>query len=203
MPDVKADAQRLLGYREAWPELLRDEFTVTLEPYQATVLRALATNSLVAWSAGRGCGKTFTAASAALCYLMTRVPAKVLLVGPQHDNHIVNGIIPQIHQILVRSPLASEMFSVQTASISARLDALKRSHLILGLAAETPEFLAGHHSPHLMIVCEEAANLPRAAFIALLGSLTSEGGDQKFFMSSTPPLLRAGFFWSAFEDAAA
>jgi hypothetical protein len=69
------------------------------------------------------------------------------------------------------------------------------SNLILGLSAADSARLQGHHSPRLLLICDEAPGLPSEFWPSIEGILSS--GDSRLLLLGNPTVT-SGYFYDAF-----
>lgn len=198
---ARAEAARLMSYRDRPVEFCREELRHEPAEFQARVLNDLAAHPRVWMAAGRGVGKSDTAAMAWDWWLATRPLGRVIAAGPQLENSISLNLLPRAYSLLLRSPTLREMFVAGATSITARGEAFRKTWGGWGLAIESPEFAAGQHAKSLLLILDEAAAIPRRACHILLGSLT-EGADNRALIIGTPPLQAVGFFAGLIEGTA-
>ncbi len=168
-------------------------FPVAIDPQQARILRAVSEHDRVAVRTGRGIGKTAAAAIISLWWLTTRKPALVVTSAGTWG-HLEDKLWPEI-RIWARQWLLSEAYEHQQLGIYH----LEEPDLarIVATSSDNPANVEGYHSPHFLLIIDEAKGMPDEIFDALLASMTGlveEGGEQKIVALSTPPLSKAGWF---------
>lgn len=166
-----------------------------IDPQQARILNALSTHDRVAVRTGRGVGKTASAAIIAHWWLATRYPALVVTSAGTW-NHLEEKLWPEI-RLWSRHWTLREAFEYQQMGIYSieSPDGLRA----VASSSDRPENVEGYHSPHLLLLIDEAKGMPDEIYAALLASLTSEAtldssSEQKVIALSTPPLSRQGWF---------
>ncbi len=165
---------------------------VVVDDQQARLLQAVAHHDRVACRTGRGIGKTAAAAILVAWWLATRYPARVVTSAGTW-NHLEDKLWPEI-RTWSHSWLLSEAYEYQQLGIYAKAD--PDGWRAVASSSDRAENVEGHHSPHLLLLIDEAKGMPDEIFAALLASLTNAGPDeeQKVVALSTPPLSRVGWF---------
>lgn len=165
---------------------------VHIDPQQARILRAVAESDRVAARTGRGVGKTADAAFIVHWWLATRYPALVVTSAGTWG-HLEDKLWPEI-RLWGREWLLREAFEYQQMGIyhRDRPEALRAE----ATSSDRAVNVEGYHSPHLLLLIDEAKGMADEIYAALLASLTSEGinTEQKIVALSTPPLSRQGWF---------
>ena len=165
---------------------------VVIDPQQALILRAVQDYDKVAIRTARGVGKTASCAVTCHWWLATRYPALVLTSAGIWD-HLKFKLWPEIRNWgkhwLLRD--AFDYLSLEMRAIEDP-DSLRA----FSATSDDPEHVEGGHSPHLLIMIDEAKSMPEGVYSALLGSLTNAGPseEQKIVAYSTPPLNGGGWF---------
>ncbi|MFH0911725.1 MAG: DEAD/DEAH box helicase family protein [Planctomycetota bacterium] len=116
---------------------------------QREVLLALRDHERVAVRSGHGTGKSFIAASAALWFLYSHYPAKVITTAPTWA---------QVRAILwneIRAQHAAALLPLGGTVLEERLK-LTASAFAVGLSTDEPERFQGYHAEHLLVILDEA-----------------------------------------------
>jgi phage terminase large subunit len=165
---------------------------VVIDSEQAKILRAVAAYDKVSIRTGRGVGKTSSISLVAHWWLSTRYPATVVTSAGTWG-HLEDKLWPEIHN-WGQNWLLRDAFEYQTMGIYH----LDRPYALRAeaSASDRPENVEGYHSPHLLILIDEAKAMPDSVYAALLASLTNAGAgeEQKIAVFSTPPLSGGGWF---------
>lgn len=169
--------------------------SVVIDPQQARILNAAATHDRVAVRTGRGVGKTAGAAILIHWWLSTRYPAMVVTSAGTW-NHLEDKLWPEV-RLWGRHWIMAESYEYQQMGIYHRQD--PDGMRAVAASSDRPENVEGYHSPHLLLLIDEAKAMPDEIFAALLASLTTDtegesGGEQKVVALSTPPLSKQGWF---------
>ncbi len=160
---------------------------------QKQILRAIAGHNRVAVRSGHKCGKTTTAAIAALWWICTRRRARVILTAPSYT---------QVDELLWGE--VKRLYRSAKIKLGGKLGVKPETGLefsdgrqIIGFSTDTPERAAGFSSPNILIIIDEASGFDPKIYEALLGNLA--GGAHIVLISN--PTQPSGFFFDAFHAA--
>ena len=163
------------------------------DPWQEEFLQAIADgHRRITVKSGHGVGKSTAASWAAIWYLMTRNPVKVVITAPTKAQlydalyaELQTWItkLPPLFQPLVEAKADSVVF---TASPSKAFISVRTSR------AETPEAMAGVHSDNVMLLGDEASGIPEAVFEAAAGSMS---GENAVTLLMGNPVRSSGYFF--------
>ncbi len=166
-----------------------------IDPEQARILQAISDHDRVAVRTGRGIGKTAAAAILVHWWLSTRYPALVVTSAGTWG-HLQDKLWPEIrlwgHEWLLRDAFEYQQMGIYHRD---RPEALRAE----ATSSDKSVNVEGYHSPHLLLLVDEAKGMPDEIWASLLASLTGEGEEgqeveQKIGALSTPPLSRQGWF---------
>lgn len=163
--------------------------------YQRICLLAVRDSKSTAVASCHGAGKTYTAALVVLAFISTRRPCKVFTTAPtgpqvkdllwaEIRNLHANAIQPMPGVVLTVEIKASEKASNKNATWYAK-----------GRAARDGNAAQGWHSPHLLIVYDEATGVKDAIRTSLLGALGDVNSRE---LAIGNPTGEDGFFREAF-----
>lgn len=181
---------------------------VSIDQAQAKIMTAVAKYDRVIVRTARGIGKTTTAAFLTHWWLGTRRPAQVVTSAGSWA-HLSGRLWPEI-RTWSANWLLKDWFEFQEMGIYARAsphDATSHANPYNWRAVATSSDqmvnVEGFHSPHLLLIVDEAKGMGDDIFHALRGSLTSARGPgtQKIVALSTPPLADVGWFARASKSS--
>ena len=171
-------------------DFARDVLRVDLWKKQEEVLSALPVHRRVAVKAGNGVGKGFSAAVAVLWFLHTHDPGIVLSTAPtfRQVRHI---LWRQIHSLHRRAPetLGGKLLDTRWE--------LADNRYAMGLSADSADQFQGFHSPHLLVVVDEAEGVSDSIYEAIDSVMTSEGS--RLLLIGNPTTM-TGVFRRAFHE---
>ncbi len=156
---------------------------------QRQILRALRDNRQVAVRSCNASGKTFTAALAAIWWLMIHEEALVITTAPS-QRQVQHTLWREIRDIWERN---KELIGGKMTS--TRLE-LSNKRYAYGFSTNSPDRFQGFHSENVLIVVDEAAGVREFVYEAIQGLTTSR--NAKILMIGNPSSL-AGTFYDAFH----
>lgn len=163
------------------------------DDWQIELLRAVQSGKRrITVRSGHGVGKSTCISWAALWYLITRYPVKVVVTAPTSAQlydamfaemkHWIGELPPPIKALLDPKADRVELKAApESAFISVRTS-----------RAEQPEALQGVHSQHVMLIADEASGIPEAVFDAAQGSMS---GDNAVTILAGNPVRSSGYFY--------
>ena len=166
---------------EAFVEEYRDHPVLFVEQvleakplaWQKDFLNAIASGERrISVRAGHGVGKSTACSWALIWHLLTRFPQKAICTAPtagqlfdalfSEVKHWINRLPPSLRDTIeVYSDRIVQKGTPESSFISARTS-----------SAERPEALAGVHSEHVLLICDEASAIPEAVFESAAGSMS-------------------------------
>ncbi len=156
---------------------------------QREILSAIANCNRVAVRSCNGSGKTFTAALAALWWLMTHDQAIVITTAPT-ERQVKNLLWREIRKIHHNNR------DLIGGSISETKLEISSKRFAFGFSTNTAERFQGFHHENLLIIVDEAAGVHEFVYDAISGSMTTS--NAKMLMIGNPAAL-AGTFYDAFH----
>ncbi len=171
-------------------EFAENVLGVQLWEKQKDLLSALTEHHRVAVKSGNGLGKGFSAAVAVLWYLYTHEPAIVLSTAPTFRQ--VRYILwRQIRSLYQRAPdtLGGKLLDTRWE--------LADDRYALGLSADGADQFQGFHSPHMLIVVDEAEGVSDYIYEAIEAVMTSS--DSRLLLIGNPTTT-SGMFRRAFYE---
>lgn len=157
-------------------------------PYQDDIIRAPFLHRRTAIRASQSLGKSYAVADAALAYFNAFDDAIVISTAPTFRQVavILWGYIRNAHQ---QNKLSGELFRMEV-----RVNDL---HYMLGFSTVIPENFQGIHSPHILVIVDEASGINPILEEAIEGMLTSN--DAVLMLVGNPTKL-TGMFYDAFHN---
>lgn len=157
------------------------------------ICKSVENNKYTVVSSGFGVGKSITAASMACWYMTTKVPSKIIVLAPSF-NQVQNVIFRSIRNVGRAANLPGIIFD------SPRWEGPDSAeHYAIGISprrssAEEISSMHGFHSPHTLVVMDEAAGLPRIVWETVNGLVV---GENCRLLTISNPIQQAGPFWEA------
>lgn len=194
--------ERLLRWAKDPAAFVAESFTtdpygypVEIDPAQVEILEAVRDHDRVCVRSGRGVGKTASAAMITHWWLATRQHATVVTSAGSWG-HLEDKLWPEIGA-WGKVWTLKEAFEYQQMAVY-KLDS-RRTWRAEATSSDKPVNVEGFHSPHLLILIDEAKGMADEVWAALQGSLTAQYRadrpvEQKVVVLSTPPLAKVGWF---------
>lgn len=185
MPDViDASHDDLLGaglrnllqlYANDPAGFVTDVLKADPDPWQADLLTAVARGERrISVRAGHGVGKSTACAWLLIWHMVTRYPQKSVVTAPtagqlfdalfSETKFWVNRLPPPVRDLF---EMTSEKIVLKAAPEASFISARTSS-------ADRPEALAGVHSEHVLLICDEASAIPEAVYESAAGSMSGE-----------------------------
>ena len=164
-----------------------------IEPWtkQREVLEAVRDHGRVAVRSGHGTGKSFIAASAALWFLYSHYPAKVITTAPTWN---------QVRAILwneIRAQHAAARIPLGGTVLEERLK-LGPGAFAVGLSTDETERFQGYHAEHVLVILDEAPGVRDEIWEAAETLLT---GRVARMLAIGNPTRASGRFYGCFAPA--
>lgn len=191
---IKDFTRFILRYRND-PVLFADEVCgMQLDPVQRHICEMVYRSKRSAVASARGCGKSTVAAFLAIHYMVTRAEALVGLTS-NTASQTSSVLFRNIRSILSKSAI-HDWLDVKEDEISpaGRKEILGKriiwdEHRI--------ESTSGYHSPHMLLILDEASLLPAKLITNLEMACTEEDNRMLLISNPTRP---SGYFYDAFKD---
>ena len=167
------------------------ERVLNIRPWQKQrdILLALANHQQVAVRSCNGAGKTFTAAVAALWWLMSYDNAIVITTAPSER---------QVKELLWRE--IRRLYMPHRETIGGKLTRTRLdfapNRYAYGFSTNTEDRFQGFHSGNILVIVDEASGVDEFIYYAIDGVLTTQ--NAKLLMIGNPHGL-AGTFYDAFH----
>lgn len=160
-------------YRDRPVEFVRNVLRADPLPWQCDFLNAISSGERrISVRAGHGVGKSTACSWACIWWMLTRFPQKTVITAPT-AGQLYDALFSELKRWAGKLPDALgsqlEVFSdrivmkgaPESSFISARTS-----------SAERPEALAGIHSEHVLLICDEASAIPEPVFESAAGSMS-------------------------------
>ena len=169
---------------------------ITPQPWQVEILQALDQGETrIAVRSGHGVGKTALLAWSMVHFLLTRHPCKIAATAassPQLFDALASECKRWIRKMEERQPALKGLLVVLSDRIDLGVAPESAFITFRTSRIETPESLAGIHSPNVLLIADEASGIPNTVFEAAGGSLSTPGS---ICMLTGNPTRNSGFFF--------
>jgi len=160
---------------------------------QREVLQLLSAHSKVAVASCHSVGKSFIASQALLWFLFTRRPAIVVTTAPTW-RQVEKVLWKYVNREYLRLPKDLQGLAV---CLTARLT-IAPDHEAFGQSTDKPDQFQGIHSPHIMLIVDEAAGVSDEIYEA--ADTLGAGGEYRELLIGNPTSA-SGKFFRAFNNA--
>ncbi len=169
---------------------MRDILHLNPTDEQAAILLDLAKYGRLSVKSGHSVGKSCVAGCAALWFLYTHVPSKVITTAPTER---------QVKEILWREIRFRHALSgvLKPKPLKLMLD-ISPEHFAIGISTNDEQQMQGFHSPNIMVIIDEANGYVEEMY-GPIESLLS-GGEVIKFLQIGNPLVPTGTFHNSFTD---
>ena len=163
------------------------------DPWQKRLLEAVAAGKRrISVRSGHGVGKSTVVAWAAIWYITTRFPVKIVVTAPT-SGQLFDALFAEIKRwIRLLPPVLNDLFEVKAERIELKSAPTESFISARTSRAEQPEALQGVHAEHVMLVGDEASGIPDAVFEAAAGSMS---GHSAVTLLLGNPVRSSGFFY--------
>lgn len=153
----------------------------------------------IAIPSGHGVGKTAWAAWAAIWFVLTRYPCKVVLTAPSAST-LEDGLLVEIKMWIERLPSAlKKVLEVRSDRIVLASKPEMAFISARTARADKPEALQGVHQDYVLLIVDEAAGVPDPVFEASSGSMS---GPARYMVLLGNPTRADGYFHDAITKGA-
>ena len=153
--------------------LIRDQPGWVVEDWQKDFLRAIARGERrISVRAGHGVGKSACCAWALVWWMFCRYPQKSVLTAPT-QGQLFDALFAEVRRwINAAPPFMSELIECFTDRVELKASPENSFMSARTSSKERPEALAGVHSDHVLLVCDEAPGIPEEVYEAAVGSMS-------------------------------
>lgn len=192
--------QFLIDYRDHPVKFVQEVLGVEPDVWQAEFLNAIAAgNRKLAVRSGHGVGKSTATSWAALWYLLTRYPVKVVVTAPT-SAQLFDALFAELKRWCKELPpdLAG-LLDVKQERVELKSSPTEAFISARTSRQEQPEALQGIHSDNVMLIADEASGVPEAVFEAAAGSMS---GHNACTLLLGNPVRSSGYFYDVFHRMA-
>lgn len=142
-------------------------------PWQVEFLEAVARGERrISIRAGHGVGKSTACSWAIIWHLVTRYPQKTVCTAPT-ASQLFDALFSEVKHWINRLPeMLRQLFEVTSDRIVLKASPESSFVSARTSSAERPEALAGVHSEHVLLICDEASAIPEPIFESAAGSMS-------------------------------
>ena len=185
----------LARYGQNWPLLVREVMGGDPDEDQAWLLEAVCRGERrVSIRSGHGVGKTTGLAWVIDCHALTRYPQKTICTAPT-SSQLFDALAAEVKAWMKKLPPAlQDLFEIQVDQIRHK-GAPEESFIAFRTSRpETPEAMAGVHSAHVLLICDEASGIPDPVFESAAGSMS---GEHATTILAGNPVRTSGLFFDS------
>lgn len=182
---VDSEYMSLVEWQDKPDQMIRQVFgfqpwTCTTADDQLDVIYAVRDHPKVSVRSGNGVGKTAVAARIVLAFLYSHYPGLVITTAPtvRQVEKLLWGEIRLTHKNSLIN-LGGELLTTEI-----RLD---DNWYAIGFSTDEPDKFQGFHSPHILIVVDEAGGVSETIFEAIEGVMTSANARILLIGNPTDP----------------
>ena len=170
----------------------------TIMPWQKDFMNAVRDNFQTAVKSGNGVGKSTTDAWLILWWLITHYPAMAVCIGPSEQT-VLDSVWKEVGSWYEKlKPEFKKLYEYQRSGKLILKSNPQDCFATVAIAnKENPNCMAGKHSDHMLMVCDEAAGLDTVVFEYIYGGLKND--NSRLVLTGNPNQLD-GFFYRIFED---
>jgi hypothetical protein len=163
------------------------------DPWQAALLAAVAKGERrISVRAGHGVGKSAVVAWLSIWHMVCRFPQKTVMTAPT-AGQLFDALFAETKFWINKLPEPiRELFDTTTDKITLRAAPEASCVSARTCSADRPEALAGIHSEHVLLLCDEAPAIPEPVFESAAGSMS---GPQACTILIGNPTRNSGLFF--------
>lgn len=177
---------------------VREVLNADPDEWQHAVLESIQDGDRrIAIRSGHGVGKTTLVSWIIIWHMATQFPQKTVATAASAPQ-LFDALVPEAKSWLARlPPMIREIFTVQAEGIFLTASPNESFVSFRTSKAETPEAMAGVHSDHVLLICDEASGIPEPVYEAAAGSMS--GPTARTILTGNP-VRRKGYFYEAFHS---
>jgi hypothetical protein len=154
-------------------EFVRNVLKAEPLPWQVEFMNAVARSERrISVRAGHGVGKSTACSWVIIWHALTRFPQKTVCTAPT-AGQLFDALFSEVKKWVQLLPeFLKDLLEVQSERISLKGAAETSFISARTSSAERPEALAGVHSEHVLLICDEASAIPEPVFESAAGSMS-------------------------------
>jgi hypothetical protein len=154
-------------------EFVRNVLKAEPLPWQVEFMNAVARGERrMSVRAGHGVGKSTACSWVIIWHMLTRFPQKTVCTAPT-AGQLFDALFSEVKKWIQLLPdFLKELLEVQSERISLKGAAETSFVSARTSSADRPEALAGVHSEHVLLICDEASAIPEPVFESAAGSMS-------------------------------
>lgn len=179
--------------------MVREVLGADPDELQCAIMTAVARGDRrISIRSGHRVGKTTTLAWLTVWHALTRFRQKTICTSAT-STQLFEALASETKSCFKRLPPAlQELFEIQVDQIRLRSAPEDSFVSYVVSKAETPEALAGKHSDHVLIICDEASGIPEPVFEAAVGSMAAHNACT---ILAGNPIRTSGLFFDTHNKA--
>lgn len=186
-------------YRDDPIALVREVLGAEPDALQCAIMTAVARGDRrVSIRSGHRVGKTTTLAWLTVWHALTRFRQKTICTSAT-STQLFEALASETKSCFKRLPVAlQDLFEIQVDQIRLKQAPDDSFVSYVVSKAETPEALAGKHSDHVLLICDEASGIPEPVFEAAVGSMAAHNACT---ILAGNPIRTSGLFFDTHNKA--
>lgn len=170
------------------------------DPWQIEFLDAIASGERrISVRSGHGVGKSTGVSWAAIWYILTRYPAKIVITAPT-SAQLFDALFAELKRWIKELPEPLQtLLDAKAERIELKASPTESFISARTSRAEQPEALQGIHADHVMLIADEASGVPEQVFEAAAGSMS---GHNAVTILLGNPVRSSGFFYDTHNKLA-
>jgi hypothetical protein len=170
------------------------------DKWQAEVLRDVASGTRrISIRAGHGVGKSSCCAWLLIWHTVVKFPQKSIVTAPT-ASQLFDALFNEVKYWINKLPAPiKDLFDVTSDKVALRAAPEASFISARTSSADRPESLAGVHSEHVLLICDEASAIPEAVFESAAGSMSGENASVLLIGN---PTRNSGLFFKTHHQLA-
>lgn len=165
----------LVTYAKDPAGFVTDVLKASPDPWQADLLTSVARGERrISVRAGHGVGKSTACAWLLIWHMVCRFPQKAVVTAPT-AGQLFDALASEVKFWINRLPAPiRELFEMTSEKVALKAAPEASFISFRTSSADRPEALAGVHSEHVLLICDEASAIPEAVYESAAGSMSGE-----------------------------